>query len=174
MNPRVEEARIRKALRDCERRGYRVYEPMECVKEAIERFGDSLAVSCSFGSCSVVVLHMTLQLKPDVKVVFNNTGVEYPETYAYRDLLKKEWKLNLIETKPIKSFWQCIKEYGFPLYRGKKGKGKYGNPGKPIFLLVKWIEASNQKFPCNTGSLHAYCSLGRRSIEACGDQHSVG
>jgi len=60
---------------------------------------------------------MTLALKPDVKVIFNNTGVEYPETYAYRDLLRKEWNLNLIETKPIKSFWQCVKEYGFPLLR---------------------------------------------------------
>jgi phosphoadenosine phosphosulfate reductase len=140
ISPKIEAARISKALRDCGRHGFPILEPMACIKKAIEHFGDSLAVSCSFGSCSVVVLHMTLKFKPDIKVVFNNTGVEYPETYAYRDLLKKEWNLNLVETKPLKSFWQCVKEYGFPLYRGKKGKGKEGNPGKPkccIFLKEK-------------------------------------
>jgi phosphoadenosine phosphosulfate reductase len=135
ISPKIEESRIRKALRDCKEHGFEVLEPLECVKKAVAQFGDSLVVSCSFGSCSVVVLHMALQLNPNIKVVFNNTGVEYPETYAYRDLLKKEWNLNLIETKPIKSFWQCVKQYGFPLYRGsyKKGDSKLGKPsfGKP-------------------------------------------
>jgi phosphoadenylyl-sulfate reductase (thioredoxin) len=131
MNPRIEQARINKALRDCRRNGFDVLEPLECIKKAIGEFGDSLTVSCSFGSCSVVVLHMVLQLKPNIKVVFCNTGVEYSETYAYRDLLKKEWNLNLIETKPIMPFWECVRKFGFPLYRGKRGRGKEGNPGKP-------------------------------------------
>lgn len=127
---RIEEARIQKALRDCRERGFLIHEPMECVKKAVEEFGDSLSVSCSFGSCSVIVLHMALRVKPNIKVVFNDTGVEYPETYAYRDLLCQKWDLNLYETKPLKSFWQCVKEYGFPLSRG--GKDKLGrNPGKP-------------------------------------------
>jgi len=129
--PKVEEARIRKALRDCKEHGFEVLEPMQCVEEAIRKFGDHLSVSCSFGSCSVVVLHIAVQIRPEIKEVFNNTGVEYSETYAYRDLLKKDWDLNLFETKPIKSFWQCVREYGFPLFRGKRGKGKEGNPGKP-------------------------------------------
>jgi phosphoadenosine phosphosulfate reductase len=126
----VERSRINKALRDCQERGLEVLKPEECVRKAIEEFGDHLCVSCSFGSCSVAVLHLVLQVKPDIKVVFNNTGVEYPETYAYRDLLMKEWNINLIETRPSKSFWECVEKYGFPLYRGKGGK-KQGNPGKP-------------------------------------------
>lgn len=135
MNPKIEGARIIKALRDCRRRGFPVFTAEECIKQAVERFGDSLAVSCSFGSCSVVVLHMALQVKPDVKVIFDNTGVEYPETIAYKEKLTKEWSLNLIETKPVKSFWQCVKEYGFPLMRlsYKRGDSKLGKPsfGKP-------------------------------------------
>ena len=141
MNPRIERARIQKAIRDCQRHGFPILEPEECIKQAVERFGDSLAVSCSFGSCSVVVLHMALKFKPDIKVVFCNTGVEYPETYAYRDLLEKEWNLNLIETKPIKSFWQCVKEYGFPLmrtaysYKKRKGiKTRFHKPECCIYL----------------------------------------
>jgi phosphoadenosine phosphosulfate reductase len=116
ISPKIERARIVYAMRNCPTR---IMEPQEVVVRAIEKHGDKLAVSCSFGHCSVVVLHMALQINPNIKVVFNNTGVEYPETYAYRDLLKKEWNLNLIETKPLKSFWKCIDEYGFPLIRRK-------------------------------------------------------
>jgi len=107
-------ARIRKAMRGCPTP---ILEPKECIKKAVDEFGNALAVSCSFGACSVVVLHMALQIDPDIKVVFCNTRVEYPETYVYRDLLVEKWNLNLIETKPIKSFWQCVKEYGFPGFR---------------------------------------------------------
>jgi phosphoadenosine phosphosulfate reductase len=72
---------------------------------------------------------MALQVKPDIRVVFNNTGVEYPDTLEYKKLLTEKWNLNLIETQPIKSFWECLKRYGWPLYRGKGNK--FGNPGKP-------------------------------------------
>jgi len=154
MNPKVEEARIRKALRDCRRNGFDILEPVECIKKAIDEFGDSVSVSCSFGSCSVVVLHMALQLKPDIKVVFNNTGVEYPETYAYKDLLQKEWGLNLIETKPIKSFWECVKEYGFPTIRKKYAaysrkrtfQEKFGKPACCLFLKDKPMQEACQQY----------------------------
>lgn len=115
ISPKIAESRIRKALEYCPTA---IYEGQELIQNAITEFGESLAVSCSFGSCSVVVLHMALKINPKIKVVFNNTGVQYPETYAYRDLLVKDWDLNLIETKPIKNFWRCVKEYGFPLLRG--------------------------------------------------------
>ncbi len=138
ISPKIEKARITYAMRKCPTP---IQEPQKLVKEAIEKHGDNIAVSCSFGSCSVVVLHMALEVNPYIKVVFNNTGVEYPETYAYRDLLKKEWNLNLIETKPLKSFWQCVKEYGFPLIRSeyawKKHKQAHEKPECCIFLKEK-------------------------------------
>ena len=114
LSPKVESSRIVYAKRNCPTP---VLEPEEVIEKAVEIHGDTLAVSCSFGACSVVVLHMALKFNPNIKVVFNNTGVEYPETYAYRDLLKEKWHLNLIETKPVKTFWQCLQEYGFPLAR---------------------------------------------------------
>lgn len=89
-------------------------------------FGDDIAVSCSFGRDSVVVLHMALTVKPDIKVVFNNTGVEYKETLQHKEMLKALWKINLIETKPIHSFWWCVRHFGLPVSR--KAKGSSGKP----------------------------------------------
>jgi 3'-phosphoadenosine 5'-phosphosulfate sulfotransferase (PAPS reductase)/FAD synthetase len=75
-------------------------------------------VACSFGKASIVVLHLVRRACKKAVVVFHNTLCQYPETYAYRDLILKEWGIeNYHETKPIKTFWECVEEYGFPQFR---------------------------------------------------------
>lgn len=71
----------------------------------------------------MVVLHMALKYDPKIPVIFENTHVEFPETYAFRDRIKKEWNLNLHETKPLKTFWQCVNQYGLPKPRKRGGSG---------------------------------------------------
>ena len=118
ISPKIEESRIRFGLRGCRRKDLNLYEPMELVKEAFEEFGDELAVSWSAGRCSTAVLHMALQINPNVKVVFGDTTVLYQEDYAYRDFICKAWDLNpYIETKPIMPFWKVWKKYGPPTIR---------------------------------------------------------
>ena len=75
-------------------------------------------VACSFGKASIVVLHLVHTFCKNAVVLFHNTLCQYPETYAYRDLILKEWNIeNYHETKPIKTFWKCVDEYGFPQFR---------------------------------------------------------
>ena len=100
-----------------------MFDAPDLIKQAIERHGDNIAVACSFGKDSLVVLHMALKINPDIKVIFENTGVEFPETIEFKEQLKKEWNLNLYETKPLKSFWDCVKVYGLPKKRKQGGKG---------------------------------------------------
>ena len=99
------------------------FDAQDLVKQAFERHGDHIAIACSFGKDSMVVLRMALNVDPNIKVIFENTGVEFPETIAYKEKMKKEWNLNLYETKPLKSFWQCADEYGLPQCRKRGGKG---------------------------------------------------
>lgn len=82
----------------------------------------------------MIVLQLALKYKPDIKVMFNNTGVEFPETIKYKEIMVKKWNLNLIETKPIKSFWECINNYGVPNIRGK---GKLRTPKCCIYCKEK-------------------------------------
>jgi len=79
-------------------------------------------VSCSFGKDSTVVLDLVRRYNPDVYVVFNNTRVQHPETYQFKDYLKKKWRLKILETKPVMSFWQVADKYGLP----KGAKLDYG------------------------------------------------
>jgi phosphoadenosine phosphosulfate reductase len=93
-------------------------EKLRRAKELIHIFGglarNKGSVSCSFGKDSMVVLWLCRQEFPEIAVIFNNTGVQYKETYEFKERIKKEWDLNLIETKPIKSFWEVAKEKGLP------------------------------------------------------------
>ena len=140
ISPKIEESRIQFSLRSCREKDLQVFEPIELIKNAVDKFGDSLAVSCSWGRCSVAVLSMVLKVKPDIRIVFEDTTQEFPETYAYRDLILKEWNLNprqYIETKPVIPFWECWKTYGPPVprkqyYHGKRRRHTYQEKtGKP-------------------------------------------
>ncbi len=110
-----------------------MFEALDLVKQAIIRHGDNIAVACSFGKDSMAVLHMALSVKSDIPVIFENTGVEFVETIRFKNRMKVEWNINLYETKPLKTFWQCIEEYGLPKTRKRGGKGS--NAPKCCFYL---------------------------------------
>jgi 3'-phosphoadenosine 5'-phosphosulfate sulfotransferase (PAPS reductase)/FAD synthetase len=73
-------------------------------------------VACSFGKHSMVALHLVRGFAPNVKVVWNNTGVEYPETYKFVARIKREWSLDIVEARPTTTFWKVVAENGFPIH----------------------------------------------------------
>lgn len=81
------------------------------------------AVACSFGKDSMVTLHLVRQLKPDVDVVYNNTGVEFPENVAFARRMAEECNLNLHIARPETTFWRVVDQYGWPLL-GKSFHGR--------------------------------------------------
>ena len=103
-----------------------------------EEFGNKVAIAFSGGKDSEVVLYLCLQVAPNVPVVFNNTGVEYPETVRFIARLAEEWDLNLTVTHPEKSFWQCIEQYGFPkASRKSNARCCYWLKEKPALLAFR-------------------------------------
>lgn len=88
---------------------------MNLVKKALSEHNDPV-VACSFGKDSMAVLHLVRQFKPDVKVLWNNTLVEYPDTYQFAHRIIREWNLQIYEAKPQKTFWQVVSELGWPIY----------------------------------------------------------
>ncbi|HET9870403.1 MAG TPA: phosphoadenylyl-sulfate reductase [bacterium] len=59
-----------------------------------------LCMSTSFGAESAVLLHLVTRIKPDIPVLFTNTGFHFKETLEHRDRLVEKLKLNLRELKP--------------------------------------------------------------------------
>lgn len=80
------------------------------------------AIAWSGGKDSTALLHMALKLKPNIDVVWVNTGVEFPECVHFISELKTIWNINLHIAHPKTTFWKVVDEFGWPML-GKGGDG---------------------------------------------------
>jgi phosphoadenosine phosphosulfate reductase len=79
---------------------------------------DRLAVATSFQSSGMVILHLMKTIRPDVPVLFLNTGFHFDETLAFRDRIVEQWQLNLVELRGDHGSPQRQAEiHGVGLYR---------------------------------------------------------
>lgn len=101
------------------------------------------AVSFSWGKDSIVLLDLVKKQKPDIKVLFADTGVEYPETYQFIKDNKKTFSLEdgitYFVARGNKTFWQIVKEKGYPKARQNAcqdhvGQKKYRSPACCLVL----------------------------------------
>ncbi|ODT57919.1 MAG: phosphoadenosine phosphosulfate reductase [Phenylobacterium sp. SCN 69-14] len=80
--------------------------PATVLESAIEAFGDKLALVSSFGAESAVLLHMVSRLKPDVPVLFLDTGMLFGQTLDYRKTLAA--KLGLTEVRDLRPLYNDL------------------------------------------------------------------
>ena len=74
--------------------------PATVLESAVEAFGDKLALVSSFGAESAVLLHMISKIKPDVPVLFLDTGMLFGQTLDYRKNLAA--KLGLTDVRDLR------------------------------------------------------------------------
>jgi len=100
-----------------------------CIAEVLQQ-SKKPCVAFSGGKNSLVLLHLVLQQKKDIIVLFNNTTNEFPETVKYVRELGKQWNLNLCEVRPKMTFWQVVEKFGFPHI----SRYQYGEPRCCVIL----------------------------------------
>ena len=86
----------------------------ERVLNSLFKATDNVAVAFSGGKDSLVALHLALQIKPDIPVLFVNTGIEFPESLEYTRQLEEKWNLNFHEANAKVNFWKLSEEKGLP------------------------------------------------------------
>ena len=74
--------------------------PRTILEAAVESFGDKLALVSSFGAESAVLLHLAAQVKPDIPVLFLDTGMLFGQTLDYRQQLAA--RLGLTEVRDLR------------------------------------------------------------------------
>ena len=74
--------------------------PRTILEAAVAQLGDRLALVSSFGAESAVLLDVAAKVKPDIPVLFLDTGKHFAETLAYRDTLVERLGLNLVVLTP--------------------------------------------------------------------------
>ncbi len=71
--------------------------PQEIVAWAVERYAPYVAMSSSFQTQSMPLLHIVSQIAPDMPIFFLDTGYHFWETLLFRERLAEEWKLNIVD-----------------------------------------------------------------------------
>ena len=59
--------------------------PLEIIRAAVETYGEELALVSSFGAESAVLLHLASRVKPDIPVLFLDTGMLFGQTLTDTD-----------------------------------------------------------------------------------------
>jgi len=77
--------------------GFESSSPSEILAWAVTEFTPDIALSSSFQTQSLPLLHMALQVMPDIRVFFLNTGYHFWDTLIFREQLARELDMNVID-----------------------------------------------------------------------------
>jgi phosphoadenosine phosphosulfate reductase len=71
--------------------------PQEIITWAIDTFWPQVAMSSSFQTQSVPLLHMASEINRNLLIFFLDTGYHFWETAIFREKLASEWHLNILD-----------------------------------------------------------------------------
>jgi len=80
--------------------------PREVLMAAVEHSGGKLALVSSFGAESAVLLHLAAQVKPDLPILFLDTGHLFGQTLDYRKNLAAH--LGLTDVRDLRPHYQDL------------------------------------------------------------------
>jgi phosphoadenosine phosphosulfate reductase len=75
-------------------------------------------ITCSYQIEDMVVVDLVRQVRPDVPVLFLDTGYHFKEVYAYRDQMVAHWNLNASNMIPMQTVAEQESQFGI-LYQSK-------------------------------------------------------
>ena len=71
--------------------------PQEIIKWAVDTFWPQIALSSSFQTHSMPLLHMASQIRRDILIFFLDTGYHFWDTLIFRERIASEWHLNVLD-----------------------------------------------------------------------------
>lgn len=89
--------------------------PREIVAWALETY-ERVAVASSFQAESTVVAHLATRIRPDIPVLFLETGFHFEQTLAFKERLAGRLGLNVVELRGELSVAEQEREHGPRLY----------------------------------------------------------
>ncbi|MBV8673877.1 MAG: phosphoadenosine phosphosulfate reductase family protein, partial [Acidobacteriaceae bacterium] len=94
-----------------------------------------VCLSCSFQAEDVLLTKLVIELEPNLPVLFLDTGYHFAETYAYRDQIVRDWRLNLVNLLPQKTVAEQESDHGL-LYQASPDLCCKMRKVEPLFKAV--------------------------------------
>ena len=121
--------RARKPLVETSNRRSNLEDVLKYNEEGLEQYKNSsvkflrklhdrhplpIVVSYSGGKDSLVALHLTLEALGEPILLFNDTGLEMPDTVRNVELVAEKYGLRLVKAEARDTFWKAVWSYGPP------------------------------------------------------------
>ena len=71
--------------------------PQEIIRWAVETFAPDIAMSTSFQTQSMPLLHMAVSILPELRIFFLDTGYHFWDTLIFREDIQQEWEFNVVD-----------------------------------------------------------------------------
>lgn len=84
------------------------------IIEAERKYGRPIYTSFSGGKDSLATLLLSMEAGVDQKMLFNDTGLELPETISYVDEVSRNMNVELIKAEAKDVFWSAVEVFGPP------------------------------------------------------------
>lgn len=107
---------------------------------AAATFGDRLAITSSFQTQSLPLLHLTSRICPNVRVFFLDTHFHFEETIAFKNLLIKRLGINVQILESSLSKKEFLEKHG-ELYRENPSMCCYLNKVEPLQSELDGVDA---------------------------------
>jgi len=102
-------------------------------------------MTSSFGDQAVVLIHLATQIKPDIKIIFIDTGYLFPETHLFMEQVRQRFNLNVwtYRTKNDPLQWLKTANENEPTWRNDIDACCAANKNEPMERAFKTIGAKS-------------------------------
>jgi phosphoadenosine phosphosulfate reductase len=116
--------------------------PLEILRWAFDESGlDRIAIASAFQAEGTVVIHMATMLRPDVPVLFLETGFQFAETLAFKEHLIDQLRLNVVDLVGEFTVERQAARFGERLYERDPERCCGINKVEPMFHALRELDA---------------------------------
>ncbi len=110
----------------------KVAEAEDIIRGILNGNSGAPCVTSSFQTDCMVLVHMVTRERPDIPVLFLDTGYHFAETYEYRDRMAAELGLNVVNLAPRQSVAEQESRFGI-LYQSAPDRCCAMRKVEPLF-----------------------------------------
>jgi phosphoadenosine phosphosulfate reductase len=122
--------------------GFEDAQPTDILAWALEHSGlQEIAIASAFQTEGTVVIHMATRIRPDVPIMFLETGFQFAETLAFKERLTEQLNLNVRDLVGEYSVDRQEAEFGARLFESNPEMCCEINKVRPMFEGLRGLDA---------------------------------
>ncbi len=116
--------------------------PRQILAWALERSGlDRIAIASAFQAEGTIVMHLATQIRPDIPILFLETGYQFAETLAFKEQLAERMGLNVVDLVGEHTVAEQAEVFGPRLFERDPERCCELNKVQPMFQALRDLDA---------------------------------